>query len=662
MSIEVNDNSSIQTVLKTPRKALSRVFGFALVVCVWVTCSVAQADDPKETWIQYPPRAAVKLTEQVQAFKEMELEKKGVAAGELKKREEKIDLTPLKETKLESTEKPQSEEKKIEPPKPRERKLLSQDESWAQDHKTKTTTLKYDDGTLDWKVDVIEPTPGQPTYKADIQSIPMSYADGTQSIVTRKAKSVDQQWGRDHSTKTLIYKFSDGTSNIEIKNIPKKYSQPEFKNGIEKITITFGDGTQRVEENEAIDRKTIWSKDHLVQTIIYYFEDGKSFEERIETPRVLSTPIYKDDQEIIKATYGDGFTQEIIETAVDTKVSFASDHQTKTTTYIFKDGTINEVVSTIPRDEVAKSYKGNLQVLTYLYPDGTKTAVTKKAVSEKLSWSEDHLIKTLEYQFADGSVNKVVSEVKPETSKPVYKKNLQFINYKFGDGTTKSVVNKAISEDTSWSESRLYRTVTYKFADGGVSSEEFSEPQKLADKKNTVAALDSEPKVKLEADREQKLVLNVVKVDNVPEDTKTNQNNRVSPTKSAVGAELLTKKSEEFSFKNIINKFLDKSSDDEQINDHKISSNSANQPVYLQGLQIITKPAIDGKTVTLTYKAIDKEESWSNDKSKKITTYKFADGTVNKVITDVNSQVSKAPKPNLFTGDEELTRRTLADD
>jgi len=662
MSTEFNDNLSILAVSKTSLLACTRVVGFALLVILWAVYSGAHAADPRESWIQYPPRAAVKLTEQVQAFKEMELEKKGVVADERKKFEEKSDPTTQKDLKLETIEKSQTEEKKIEPLKPRERKLLSQDESWAQDHKTKTTTLKYDDGTLDWRVDVIEPTPGQPTYKADIQTIPMSYADGTQSIVTRKAKSVDQQWGRDHSTKTSIYKFSDGTSNIEIKNIPKKYSQPEFKNGIEKITITFGDGTQRVEENEAIDRKTFWSKDHLVQTIVYYFEDGKSFEESVEVPRVLSTPVYKEDQEITKVTYGDGFTQDIIESAVDAKVSFASDHQTKTTTYIFKDGTTNEVVTTNSKEEVAKSYKGNLQVLTYLYPDGTKTAITKKAVSEKLLWSEDHLIKTLEYQFADGSVNKVVSEVKPEISKPIYKKNLQVINYKFGDGTSKSVVNKAISEDTSWSENRLLKTVSYKFADGSVSSEEYSEPQKVVEKKNVTPQLETEQKDKLQEAKDQKLVLNVVKVDVIPEDMNAKENSRTKPIKPVVSAEPPVRKSEEFTFKNILNKFLDKSSDEEKLNDHRIPSNSANQPVYLQGLEIITKPAPDGKTITLTYKAIDKEETWSSDKSKKITIYKFADGTVNKVITDVNSQLSKAPKSSSFTGDEELTQHSLAND
>ncbi len=662
-----NDTANCKLIPIAPTFARIAM-GVSLLLFGMLTNVTAEAADPRDGWIQFPPRAAVKFTEQLQKFNEIEADKKEASTKGLNIKEStskepltKDNSNPDKKTAESKKDQSTKQEKKLDPEekgselvKAHEKKIVSQDETWNKDHKTRTTTFKFDDGSTEAKVDVIEPISGEPTYKGDIESIPMSYADGVKSIITRKAINVEQVWAKDHSTRTTVYKFSDGTTNVEIKNIPKKYSQPEFKNGMEYITITYGDGTQKIQENEAVDRKTVWSKDHLVQTIIYYFEDGKSYEEKQEVPKVMGTPAYKDDREIIKVTYGDGFVEELVELAIDKKINWASDHLSKTTTYLFPDGTTNSSSATLEKEEISKVYKGNLQTFTYLYPDGTKTALSRKAISEKVTWADDHVTKTVEYFFADGSINKVISEVRPVMSKPIYKQNFQLINYKFGDGTTSAVVNKAISEETSLSESRLYRVVFYKFADVSVSSEEFMEPQ-VVDNKEKLTQPEKVSKTKTEKENDNP---------EAGQRKKDNQSEKIAKSKLDQNSDIepRTKKQEEFIFKNILNKFLDKGNEGETISDHKLSSSAANQPVYLQGLEIVSKQTSDGKTITQTFKAIDKEETWSSDKTKKYTIYKFADGTINKVVTDVNSQTSKVPVTLSINTDEELTRRSLLDE
>jgi hypothetical protein len=117
----------------------------------------------------------------------------------------------------------------------------------------------------------------------------------------------------------------------------------------------------------------------------------------------------------------------------------------------------------------------------------------------------------------------------------------------------------------------------------------------------------------------------------------------------------------DISFKKVFSNLINRQSDDQASKDHKPLS-ASNEPVYVQGLEIITKQSSDGKKMTQTLKAIDKEESWSSDKQKKYTTYKFADGSVNKVVTDMSSQSKDAPSVISINSEEDLTRHSLGDD
>ena len=70
---------------KSERAALIKTFGLALLM----SHSFAHAADSMENWVQYPPRAAVKLTEQINKFNEIKVEKKEVEKKEEKKETER---------------------------------------------------------------------------------------------------------------------------------------------------------------------------------------------------------------------------------------------------------------------------------------------------------------------------------------------------------------------------------------------------------------------------------------------------------------------------------------------------------------------------------------------------------------------------------------------
>ncbi len=686
------------------------VFVITVGIATFFTHIIAFGGDSKDNWIQYPPKAAVKLTEQINGFKELDSEKKESAEVPAEK-VKAVEPLPVKEV-----------------PKPKT--LVDEKVIWEKDHKTKNIIKKFSDGTQDVQTEFVEPVAGEPNYKGNLEMIPMSYADGVKSIITRKAKSEEYEWAKDHTTKTTIYKFSDGTTNIDIKSIPKKYSQPEFKNGFEKITITFGDGTQKTEENEAVDRRVSWSKDHLTQIIKYVFEDGKSYEDIVEVPAVFSKPIYVGDKEKTLITYGDGFSEEVIANAIDQKVSWSSDHLIKKTTYSFADGGVSTVEVGVPRIESEPVYKENIETFYYTYGDGTKTSLSKKATAEKVTWSTDHLTKTTEYTFADGTFNKVVSSVSAEVLKPIYDKDTETIKTKFGDGTVSSVVNKAIAEEVSWSEDHLFKTVTYRFNDGTTNQVVQSIPNQILPPsyKSGVETIkkvygDGTEKVfTYEAvsqkevwsnDHESKVIIykfadgttfkeevQTPKIFGKPSYNKDIQtvtinfaDGTVKTIKNkAVDSKIILSEDEQIKLtrytfedgtfndvplameklkqleKNVQSEKLAQPEkivqpEKENVINKKIDAKGEmHKPIYLQGLEIITMTTSDGKTQTATFKAISKDEAWSKDGKTKFTTYKFEDGTTNKVTTDVMTEKSKMPKPSSSQNDDELSGHSLADD
>ena len=584
-------NSATQplTLVKAAALAAMFVHGFAF------------AADSKSDWVQYPPRAAVKLTEQIAKFKEIDDEKKEGEKGKFERIEKAENKAPEKDTQKES-----KTAKELEKPKA----LISEVVSWEKDHKTKNTLRKFINGNSEKITDVVEPIAGEPSYKGNLQMIPMSYADGVKTIITRKAKSEESEWARDHTTKTTIYKFSDGTQNIDIKSIPKKYSQPEFKDGLETITITYGDGTQKTEEYEAIDRKVSWSKDHLQQKITYIFEDGKTNSVVIDVPKEIGSPVYEGDKSKLLITYGDGFKEEVVTKAIDQKITWSADHLTRTTTYLFADGGSNSVDERVPRQESEPIYKGNVQTVYYTYGDGTKTALSRKAISENVVWSADHVTKTTEYIFADGSVNKVVSTAPVQVAKPIYEDDTQIITTSYADGAVVSVVNKAIDTEVSWSEDHFTKTTNYKFADGTSNAVVTFVPNQVSPPtyKQGVESIK-----KIYGDGTEKIL-----------------------TFPAISQKEVW--SSDHESKVIVYKFADGTSYKEEVQTPKMYG----QPTYQNDTEIIPVNYADGTVKTIKQKAIESQIVLSEDGATKVTRYIFADGTVNNVINKSGVQSQSA--------------------
>jgi len=578
--------------LKMNRPALFKL----VAVTTLVLQGVAHAVDARDNWIQYPPRAAVNMTEQINKFKEMGLEKekdteKNTGKG-IDKERNKENIRSEAEKIITNEASPVKEVKKP-------RSLVGEDVIWEKDHKTKNTIKRYSDGTTDTQTDLIDPVAGEPNYKGNLEMIPMTYADGYKSIITRKAKNVEYEWGKDHSTRTTIYTFSDGTTNIDVKSFPKQYSQPEFKDGFEKITITYPDGTQRVVENEAIDRKVRWSKDHLTQIITYSFDDGKSYEEFVEVPKVVGTPVYEADIEKIVITYGDGVKEELINKAVDQKISWSTDHLRKTTLFTFADGGKSATEVFVPRKESEPTYKGNIQTIFYTYGDGFKTAATSKAIAENVSWSADHLTKTTEYTFADGTINKVVAGVAEEILKPVYKNDTQIITTRYGDGTVSTLVNKAVGLDISWSDDHLYKTITYKFEDGSTNQIVVSIPNQILP---PTYKMGIETVKKIYGDGFEKVF-----------------------TYEAISQKEVW--SSDHESKVILYKFADGTTHIEEVQALK----TYGKPYYDKDTQIIPVQYPDGAVKTIKKKALEKKVISSDDGRTKVNRFVFEDGTVNDV-------------------------------
>jgi len=674
----------------------------SLIAIFLVSNIYAQNTNLKDDWIQYPPKAAVKLTNQLTKLKEISNERK----------EESTKNKDILEPDLQQL-----------PLKPLDKTLVQEDVKWANDHKRKTIELKFSDGTVEKRDEIVEPIAGEPSYKGNLQMIPMSYGDGVRSIITRKAKSEEIKWAKDHTTKTTIYTFSDGTSNLEIKSIPKKYSEPKFRGSTEIVTITYGDGFEKIEENQPNDKKEVWSTDHLSQTITYLYEDGKTLEEYKKTERISGTPSYQGPEERITYEYGDGYTEEIIYKAIDEKINWASDHLTKTQTFYFADGTKNEVISKLEKKLESTSYNAGVETIIYSYPDGILTEINKKAISESITWSNDHIHKTTEYLFADGTVNRVISMVPKLLSKPTYKGNLQFFKVKYGDGFNETIVNKAIDKQISWSEDHQYKTTLYKFEDLSTNQEVDSIPNKLSTPvyksnkeivervfgdgtKKTYVYDAIEEKETWSKDYSKKIIIykfadgtthkeeiaftSIVEKPKYENDTELITLNFIDGTskvikKKAFDTKISTKDDgtyiktyyfEDGTSNQVPISLNDSARNVSELNKPVISSNKLeqpessdkkgvikkiNSPVYLNGLQIITMTDQDGKVITQTHKAISKEESFSKDKKTRYTSYRFEDGSINKVSNSVDEYASQKPLPSFSDSNEDLTNHFLAD-
>ena len=113
---------------------------------------------------------------------------------------------------------------------------------------------------------------------------------------------------------------------------------------------------------------------------------------------ILSTS-YSGNTETVK--FSDGTS--VVNTAKSSTITWASDHITKTTAYMFQDGTTNSDIIKVNAVVSAPSYVGSVETILTTYGDGTISTTTKNAISTNVRWASDGVTRITEYTFADGS-------------------------------------------------------------------------------------------------------------------------------------------------------------------------------------------------------------------------------------------------------------------
>ena len=88
-------NHTVKCKLVPEAPSLARMaLGVCLLMVGMFTNVIAETTDPRDGWIQFPPRAAVKFTEQLQKFNEIEADKKETSSKGLNIKES-ISKEPL---------------------------------------------------------------------------------------------------------------------------------------------------------------------------------------------------------------------------------------------------------------------------------------------------------------------------------------------------------------------------------------------------------------------------------------------------------------------------------------------------------------------------------------------------------------------------------------
>ena len=305
-------------------------------------------------------------------------------------------------------------------------------------------------------------------------------------------------------------------------------------------------------------------------------------------------------------TYSSGAQQSF--DPVSSAIAWASDHVTKTTTYTYGDGASNAVVSTVSPAIGTPTYAAGVQTIVTTYGDGTTSTATNNSTSAPVTWAADHVTKTTTYTFANGATNPVVSTVAGVAGTPTYAAGVQTIVTTYGDGTTATATNNSTSSAVTWAADHVTKTTTYTFANGATNPVV-----------STVAGVAGTPTY---ASGVQTIVTTYG-----DGTTSTATNNSTS---SAVtwAADHVTKTTT-YTFANgATNPVV------------STVAGVAGTPTYAAGVQTIVTTYGDGTTSTATNNSTSSAVTWAADHVTKTTTYTFANGATNPVVSTVAGTVS----------------------
>lgn len=279
---------------------------------------------------------------------------------------------------------------------------------WEKDHVTLVTVYHFDDGTtnrVSAKVPVITDAP---RYEGNRQIVGLRYPDGTTGSVVNTAVDVEIAWLSDRRSRVKTYRFADGGSNKVSETVPPVRSKPVYQKDTQTTILTYGDGSSESVVRKAVRQKLAWEPDHVTRTTTYFFDDGTKNSESEVLPAKRGEPEYKDGLQRVTVSYPDGHRELLVSKPVSQGVIWADDHITKTVLLKFEDGSRHLEYVEVRPVQGKPRYKGDSQYIDTLYGDGTHTTQVNKAVKETIRWSPAKTEQTATYQFADGSQHEEV--------------------------------------------------------------------------------------------------------------------------------------------------------------------------------------------------------------------------------------------------------------
>ena len=340
----------------------------------------------------------------------------------------------------------------------------------------------------------------QITYDGAKEKITTTYED--QSIKTEIFPSIEESfiWGADHTSKIITYEFADGTKREEIVEVSEIVQPSIYDDDIQIVKTIYADGFAKIVKRRPKSESYTWESDHVTKKVTYYYSNGEKNSVTKVIPPIVGKPLYEGDVEKFTARYWDGEVNAKQIKAIDLKISWSSDHVSKTIDYAFPDGTHNIVK--VNEEGVASkpTYDNGLEKITITYGDGYQETNEYKAKGEEVTWSSDHINKTITYLFKDGTNNKVTSKVDPIVASPIYQEDKKIVVTTFGDGFKKLKLIKSLSQNEVVSNTKSSKNVTYLYEDGTSHTERFilNDVDEWIAKKATVTTMDkSQPVVRI---------------------------------------------------------------------------------------------------------------------------------------------------------------------
>jgi len=345
--------------------------------------------------------------------------------------------------------------------------------AWTDDKRVKISTYTFPDGYIHQEMVKVKSVNPQSLYEKNVQTIFYSYEDGSNEKVTVKAVNVVVKWSNDHVTKKSTATFPDGSKNTWVEQVNPVLTEPKYEGDIQVITMTYGDGFIKSQRNKAIRETVKWDEDRVTKTTTYFFADKTENSVVSRQEPSVGKPTYDGVVQSKVVKYADGSESVVQSQPVTSRVEWLADHITRKTHHSYADGAINTVTEKIKGTAGKPSYQAEVQRVEVVYGDGFVEVQESTAIDTKVSWAADHITKTSVYRFKDGTSSEEIESVPPIVSSPIYKNGEQTVKTTYGNGTESTVVHPAIKQEDNWSKAKTQRQMTYVFADGSKHVELF---------------------------------------------------------------------------------------------------------------------------------------------------------------------------------------------